>query len=555
MIHDAHRKTGIMSDATETCPPPARLSRPESNGYQRFCVVLLLAVYAAGLTHGMSRPWTGMHDWNGAFFSQLARNLLRYPIEVHHGMGLVAVGEAVPPPEERSIYATHPPGLIWLIAAAFRLLGEAEWAARLVAVLPSLATLVLLVRILDRAWGRQTALLAGLIYSVLPMTVYFGRMVDHEAVCLFFMMAATCAWQELTAGDSSPGPRRMIARLAWIVAILGAILVDWPGLIFAALFCIYVLIQWIRRRVDAASALMVVIVAALGAAATLAYLVYAGLDGRWGDLVAIFVSRATEAEGEMVRKDLSAPGGPWQYTVENLTWPMMLLAMIGAVMCLLAGRASRAGLEAQDSGRPIAGRAGVLWILPATGVIWLCLFWRQYERHNYWLFYLGPAAAMFAAQALLSLRERFTAYGRQPADGVMFAVMGAILAFAFHGTEDYFARISSPPDAVLAWAQINRATRPDDRMLLYSSPVLEEWRGDYRFRNLVPPQMAYYLDRAFDVEQDPNAVPQKAPLHAAYLVPLKKAAEQESSWVDLRHRYASALVGPYVVFDLRSKPQ
>jgi hypothetical protein len=300
---------------------------------------------------------------------------------------------------------------------------------------------------------------------------------------------------------------------------------------------------------------MVVGVVVLGAAAMLTYLVYAGLDGRWSDLAAIFRSRATEAEGEMVRKDLSAPGGPWQYTVENLTWPVLLLAMIGVITFLAPKRPDRGGAGVPNCGQAGRGCTEALWILPVTGVIWLALFWRQYERHNYWLFYLGPAAALFAAQALFALRERFASRSRRLADGMMYVLVGIVMAMAFHGTEDYFARISCPPEAVVAWEQINRGTRPDDRVLLYNSPVLDEMRGGYRFRNLVPPQFAYYLDRAFDVEPDAGVVMEKAPRYAAYLLPIKNASAPESHWGDLQNRYANALIGPYVVFDLRSKAQ
>jgi hypothetical protein len=513
-------------------------------------LLILLAVYAAGLTHGMSRPWTGMHDWNGAFFSQLARNLLRYPMAVHHGMGIVAVGEAVPPPEERSIYATHPPGLIWLVALSFRLLGEAEWTARLVAVLASLGSLALLVRIVGRGWGRATALLCGLVYSVLPMAVYFGRMVDHEAVGLFCMLGATSAWQALTAVDCL-GRRRRVAEAAWIAAIWGAVWIDWSGVLFAALFCVHACVQVARKRIPRSLAVMVIVAAAVGCAAMLVHLVCGGLQGRWSDLLAIFTSRATESDGAAIRKDLSAPGGPWEYAVEGITWPVMLLAVVGVLLTVTA-RSAQCG-EAAPRERVCRDCTDALWVLPATGVIWLCVFWRQYERHNYWLFYLGPPAALLATQALLEFRERLTLYGARRANGAMYAILAMIMAVAFRGTDGYFARTSYPIEVIAAWAEINHRTRPDDRVLLYGNPVLEEQRGGYRFRNVVPPQLAYYMDRAFDVEPDLSGAIAKASMHAAYVVPMKVVMEQSSRAADLEARYAARAIGPFVVFDLRSQ--
>src|SRR5690606_8462102 len=118
------------------------------------------------------------------FFSQLARNFLRYPFDIHHGMPIVAAGEAVPPPDARSLYATHPPALVWLVAGVFQAFGATEWVARLVPITFSLAAFGLLLWLITTAWGPWTAAMAGLFYAVMPMSVYYGRMVDHEAVCL-----------------------------------------------------------------------------------------------------------------------------------------------------------------------------------------------------------------------------------------------------------------------------------------------------------------------------------------------------------------------------------
>ncbi|HVP10062.1 MAG TPA: glycosyltransferase family 39 protein [Phycisphaerae bacterium] len=538
-----------MSQSTETGPSSRENGRPIFQAHGGLCILFLLAVYAAGLTHGLCDPWTGLRDWNGAFYSQLARNLLRYPMTVHHGMGVVAMGAAVPPREERSIYPTHPPGLIWLVALAFRVLGEAEWAARLAPVLASLGSVVLLIRILDRGWGRETALLAGLLYSTLPMAVYFGRMVDQEAICLCCMLGAMAAWQVLTAADSRPGWRR-VAQAAWVAAVIGAIWVDWSGMLFAGLFSIHALVQWLRKRLRGGLACMVIAVALLGCAGVLVFLVYAALDGRWGDLLAIFQSRTSESEAE--RKALA--GKPWEHTVTNLTWPMLVLAVMGVILWLISKRAHRseANARAQQASSDLRDAS---WVLPATGVIWVCLFWRQYERHEYWLFYLGPLAALLAAQTLLAFRGRLMRRNARWAAGATYAVVVIVLAAAFRGTDSYFSTISYPPEVVTALKQISHGIRPDDRVLLYVSPVSEERWGGYRLRNLVPPQVAYYLDRAFDVEQDFGAVARKASQYAVYIVPLKAATEQAARVAELRTRFASLTLGPYVVFYLRSGPQ
>lgn len=514
------------------------------------CVALLLAVYAAGLTHDLSKPWTGMHDWNGAFFSQLARNLLRYPVSVHHGMGVIAVGEPVPPPEERSIYASHPPALIWLVALAFRLLGESECVARLVPVLASLGSLALLIHLVRRAWGPETALLTGLLYAVMPMTVYFGRMVDHEPVCLFCMLAALACWQIATANLDVSRRQVLFARLGWVVAMFGAIWVDWPGVLFAGLFAIHVLLQFGRGRISLDIVLMGVGMPLLLLAGMFTHLVYGGLEGRWGDVLAIFQSRAVAKKVEV-----EAPFVVWQHTVGNVTWPMLLLAGAGFIRFLTRDRRQREGIHS-CAGAPVhTQKVEASWVLPATGILWVCVFWRQYEIHNYWMFYLGLPIAVLAADTVLAVRDGLLQLGSRLCCGTFYVLLGAVVAFALRGTDDYFARPSRPSfacETATALLRVQQATAADDRVLLYEDIVFDEVNGGYHLRNLLPPQYAYYLDRAFDVERDLEVVARRPPGYAVFVMPMKDVAENELQVAGLRQRYVVTTTCTEVLVDLRS---
>ncbi|MFH1416820.1 MAG: glycosyltransferase family 39 protein [Planctomycetota bacterium] len=503
-------------------------------------VLVLLSVYAAGLTHGLSSPWTGMHDWNGAFFSQLGRNLLRYPLNVHHGMGVVAVGDAVPPPEERSIYAAHPPGLVWMVAGSFSVLGESERSARLVAIGSSLGALILLVWLVRVGWGGEAAVLAGLLYSVLPMSVYFGRMVDHEAVCLLCMLGAIAAWQVVARTNCAPR-RRTLAWGCWSVAIVAGIWLDWSAVLFSGLFCLHAIWRASRQRKGCREVAYVLIVSAVGLAGMLIYLVYSGLDGRWGDLAAIFFSRAGEVEGA-IRRDLSAQGGAWDYTRENLTWPVLVLALWGVFTRFLhTKRKETAGIRLDGA-----------WLLPVTGLLWLALFWRQYERHNYWMFYLGPMAAVLASLGLLALRESLSRVGIVFARGAWYVIAGVVVAVCLVQTDDYFARQSYPLEEVAALREINATTDPTERVLLYEESVLVEQRGGYRFRNIVPPQRAYYLDRAFGVEREVGAVINRASDYAMFVIPVADALRLGSALDELHAGHPPVQAGRLLVFDLRS---
>ncbi len=526
-------------------------------------VLVVLAVYAFGLTREISEPWTGLHDWNGAFFSQLARNHLRYPWELHHGMPLVAVGADAPPVDERSIYATHPPGLVWLTACAFKVLGESEAAARSVPIVASFASLVMLLVLWREAYGCLTALAAGLIYAVMPMAVYFGRMVDHEAVCLCLMLSAVTAWRHAVRID-----RRAIFRATMIFLVIVSLAtgawIDWSGCLFAAVFSAYVLVRHRRRLQPGFVAAWIVSSAvAVSIGCMIGYLVYAGLGGRWGDLASIFFSRAGGAASDAA---LAAPGSAWRNTIENFTWPIIFLACIGMiadVMEALKRRRQRTSAEdaaTEERGRDVRAATGAafarhgLHLIALTGLIWLASFPRQYVIHAYWAFYLGPAFALAAGRCVLWVPRRWHGVGVNVRRGAAAGVLLAAVAYSVHGVGMYFAR-SEPilEDHVAAWRAIAASTRPSDRIALMADPTFVEHRGAYTFRNIVPPQFAYYVDRAFTVEPDPAGVVGLADSHVLYVMPVKQAVVRGASLRPLRERFSERLVSDVlVIFDLRS---
>lgn len=526
--------------------PLRDLARPPPTASPWAVYALLLAVYAAGLTHGLSHPWIGLHDWNGAFFSQLARNLLRYPLEIHGGMPLVAVGEAVPPPEERSIYATHPAGLVWLVAGSFVLFGETEWAARLVPIVCSLGALVLLVRLVAKCQNYDTAWLTGLLYATMPLAVYFGRMVNHEPVGVFFMLAALTAWTE--AVEEQGGARRW--RWAWWPAWAGAtwamIWVDWSGLLFTGLMGLHAVHEYRQRGLPGRALLGMAATTAAGATSMLVHLVYAGLSGRWADLWAIFLSRSVTPAGDGLGKGGAAPGAVWDYTVQNLTWPMILAAAVGlAVWCL-----RRHGDPNPPTAGPRRATCRAARVLPATGLLWLVVFWRQYELHNYWLFYLGPVVAWLAANGVLAVGRAAESLRRGLGGMVRAALLVVLVGAGMLGVDQYFSRTAFPPEETVAWAAISARTRGDARVLLFRNPVRVEERGEYVFRNIVPPQVAFYLDRRFAVESSPAAVAGRAEGYAGYVIPIVDAIHQGERLAGLRRRFSEEAVGSLVWFDL-----
>jgi hypothetical protein len=500
---------------------------PESRSHEsRIWIVGLaavLALYASGLSRDVTARWGGMHDWNGAFYSQLARNLLRYPSSIHHVMPVVAVGEAVPPATERSLYATHPPGLVWLLAAAFSVAGESEATARCVAIIASIGALIALIWLVRWQWGPETALVAGIIYSLMPMTVYFGRMVDQEAFCTALMLGALASWRNVKSGQS---PGRWLA--AWTACVVACVWIDWVGSLFGVIFLGYALLSLRRREITTRMFAFLTSVVAVAIAAMIVYLVMAGLDGRWSDLWTIFTSRREPA-------GRGGLGAVWQHVTENVTWTVLGLFIVGVVH------------ELRDAPRGGSG----LGIMSITGAVWVIVFWRQFEVHNYWMFYLGPAIAASAAHGLMRWIDGLKLSGSSRYKPAMAFIVIAAAFMCQKGINDYFSRVSFSPENIRAWREINSRTAPDAKIAYFRDPTLVERHGSYRFRNLIPPQMAYYVDRAFIVATDARAVQAAAKQCAMFVIPFDDAQAHTEMMIELSRQYAGQVVGPMMLVDLR----
>ena len=518
-------------------------------------IAVVLILYAALLTRDIAQPWVGLHDWNGAFYSQLARNLLRYPFEVHHGMPVVAVGLAPPSPEECSIYATHPPGLAWLVAMSFRVFGEQEWSARLVPIVASLGALAILATAVRRRCGQATAVVFGVVFALLPMTAYFGRMVDQEAPALMCMAAGALALDDLLAGRPRTASR-VGPGFVWAVCAAGAIFIDWSGVLFAGLAVIWATVQAARRRCGIRAWARITTPVIVAVCAMLAHLVYAGLNGRWADLYAIFLSRS--GSESVSANQSAAAGGAWAYTVDNLTWPVIVLATTGLILRLLSKSETPRTFGGAEAGRSTAAAGHV--ILAITGVLWLGVFWRQYQRHHYWLYYLAPLVAESAAVAAVAIARSVRRIMPRWAEGVVWAAGGVTVVFAILGVNRFYDRVALPIGEVQAWRRVHervverwKRRYPEDevtaRVLLYRNPVRLETRGGYVLRNIVPPQMAYYLDMPFDVESNLIRAAREAGQYEGFLLSARDAIDHGGQLRAFREVYNEVPVGEWVLFE------
>lgn len=123
----------------------------------------------------ISKPFIGHHDWNGVFYSNIARNYLRFGL-IGTKLGQVTNFGF---DQAQNFYTHYPPLLTWIMAAWFQLVGVGDWQARLLPLLFNLGSLGLLVRLAGPV---------ALVVALTPMWRYFSLMPSQEALIGFFSL-------------------------------------------------------------------------------------------------------------------------------------------------------------------------------------------------------------------------------------------------------------------------------------------------------------------------------------------------------------------------------
>jgi len=217
----------------------------------------VLAALAVALCRDLARPWVADHDFNGAVWSQCAHNNLRAGLRATLGVPTGFYFGPLPIPAA-GYYTHHPPLLPLAVTGMFAVFGEHEWAARLIPIAASLASVVLLWLLLRDLAGARAATLGAAVMAAQPMLLYLGQMVNHEMLVLPVMLATLLFFRR----------RQPVAAIAvltlgfwigWHVHIFALVLMGWWlgrrewrwaaitfGLAVVSLLAFAVITRWVR---------------------------------------------------------------------------------------------------------------------------------------------------------------------------------------------------------------------------------------------------------------------------------------------------------------------
>jgi hypothetical protein len=385
-----------------------------------------------------------------AFLSLLGVSLLREGLAATGGIPLLN-----PQPtskENFAYYDHHPPGVPWLTAAAFALLGNHEWVARGVALLLSLLTAAWLLLFL-RNQGSTPLLVATATLTCVPAGLFWASHLNFEVPTLCFTTL-------LLIGLSRSEPR---PTLRWSLCLIFAFWMDLVALFAVAALLLECL--WTPRRWRLALGF-----AALGAALMLGWWLWRQLQyGRHGHamggsavhhLYAVSFFGMSWSLGEWTR---AAGAGLW-----NLLggWPLLVLAVE-----LLPALRRKASQPADRLLRMTTTVAVLAYVIPAA---------RSYDHHYYGLYFLIPTVL-----ACARLQRRMAQFQplRWPIAGLFLIALGA--TGWYYETSGAAASTTSPASHLLGQELRRRFPQSETVIALPASAAFDDLVTTYYAGKLV----------------------------------------------------------------------
>ena len=339
-------------------------------------VIAVFALQIALLAIGITRDYRLKHEDNNALHATFARSHIELGFERTRGQNYFYS----PSTNSGLFYAHHPPGPSLTLAAIYGITGlDGPMVTRTVAVFFHVLSAWLFYglarRLLPREWD---VLLATLIFVALPISAFFGRMMNHEVMVLPAALLLVRGYWECVRGGWTSA--RWIAAVG--VGCLWAAFSGWAG--FFAIGACALHAAWeatFRHNQRAPRVLGVLLVAgSVLLALDTAHLIWV-LDGNLPYLRELLASR--------LGIESSYGGARWLGRIVELHWRYFSLTSAVALVAL-AYRAA-AGLGA-DKPRDAAVEVGSIFLV--AGIGYVTVFNVNASQHDYWQFMLLPASAL-----------------------------------------------------------------------------------------------------------------------------------------------------------------
>lgn len=343
-------------------------------------ILILLASWGLMMIN-IDLPWWEQGGDNGAWISAAVRNYDRYGA-ANIGFLQILNFEPVTSPDEYQYYMHHPPLIVWQTAITSALFGLNELSFRyLAAVMTLISTVAMYVLIRRLTRNESQALWGCALYAFTPMMLFYGRMPDHEAPALAFVLLVFAVIVNLSY-------RVTPARLLGVVVL--AILCSWTAwavLIFIGMAGLWLLLVNPRKNMRVFLALGLV---TIGAVVVLIAYYQSQNPETINDLLSVFVHRTSDQRLSRGSASFTTGEFLWQnfiHIVSLFTPSLLFLSIIGWIL----------------AGKHGSHRTHMMIIaLLLAALTYFLVFRNATYIHNYYKIYLAPFFALTASFAMVA---------------------------------------------------------------------------------------------------------------------------------------------------------
>ncbi len=509
----------------------------------RVGLALATLVYLAYSSFGIAAPfWWGHHGYHGATYMLRARMSLR----LH--MLTPATWTGFDQPPANALYFHHPIAYHHFLTVLVPIFGEHEWLARGVAVVGGLFALWALYALVKRAWSRELALCAVVVYVFLPVLTSYSILSDAMLPAFACVAWALNAYLQILEKPS----RRALIHAALAYGICG--LMMWESYFIAPFIALHALAYRFTARGKTlrlgnwnALDLHTLVTGAVCVATMTFHIWFTHHAGAWQEFLASYQLRHTPPSVQYVLDRHT------QWIQILFGMPLVVIGMLWLVVWiarLITGRARRRDLA-------------VLTFL-YVNTIYIYMFAEGSSVHLYRVFFYSGFFTLAtvdlisdaaAAAAKLSRGNRARAkllagvtlmalYLGTEAPHAWANLIESRVLMGTHGQPGY-----NPEQEKLAFgAEVTRLTAPTDRVIV-------------QYRQLGSrKEFWYYLDRSIDevgslLEMTHFSPAQKA--HSVVIADERQLVGAERAFFDgLIREHPVTFFGRFVMVDLRSnKPE
>lgn len=464
--------------------------------------VMLLSVTLTALwvrIWGITYPLVDHHDWRQVDTASIAYNFLTQSFNLFAPQ-LFYDG---PFPNVVQLELQITPFLIALLSLMF---GFSDTLARLVPVLFALGTVYYLFRLVEKWFDSFTAFAAGMLFSLMPLAIFFTRTVQPESAVMFFMTGALY-WHDRWMERGK--------RLDAVLAALFILLLPLSKLTAIFMFLPLLHLTYLRHRTHWRGYIPTLSVFAVS-------MVLAGAYYKYMESVAeqTFVSGITEKhlipEFFSLFTEPSARAFLYQSLVTEITTPVGLALLIVGTVFVLWKRLHPVVLSWLAAALFYAGTVGAV------------------IKYNYYMVFVAPIFGILMAVGIVALIRHWKKTG-------LAAAAVSLLAMAF------FSAVTLRP---MYWLDmpvyemgmtVQKYTPPNSILLI----------GDTN------PSLLYYAKRAGyrtpQQETEPADIEKFRKLGAQYFVPTHRFGMYDRTKKYLEQFKKLGTAEGYVFYDLTQR--